>query len=61
MWGYRESDSRSTYGVEYVGISWASDISAPWNGPAIRKPEILLATLIVLPAPWLAVLAHSLQ
>lgn len=59
--GYREIHSKSTYGVEVVGISCASDISAPWNGPAMRKPEISLATLTILLAPMLALLAHSLR
>ena len=61
MVGYCEIDSGSKYGTEAVEIFCASDASASWKIPARRKPNVSLANLTILPAPALALLAHSLR
>ena len=58
---YRETDSRSSYVIGSVGISRASDVSLCSKFLATRKLEMSSASLTIVFAPTLALLAHSLQ
>jgi len=61
MVGYREGDSRSSYIIEFVEISCASDVSVFLKELATQKLEMSWAALMIVFAPTLVLLASSLQ